>query len=246
MGAEVEAVRPQRHAPDGPIGIALVGVLAHALVDEAVLELLELELHVPAGIGAGLAFESQAPVVVHPLEMHGIAGVLLALKPVARNLRDDDLAEAVLPGERLPDRQLRHRLRSHIGPQQARTFLHRIGLGAAAIPGARARIGDVVVGLLEAAAGLVHQPAVIVAADAGLLDEAVGEIGAAMRALPIDQPEPAAEVLVEHEVLAHQADSLDRAPLELAGAADRHPIAAQQLAHRGPGADLGEQPVFFW
>src|SRR5262249_28668693 len=51
MIAEVEAVRPQRDAAHGPIRIALVGVLAHPLVDEAVVEFLELELEVLAGIG---------------------------------------------------------------------------------------------------------------------------------------------------------------------------------------------------
>src|SRR5262244_3350273 len=55
MIAEVEAVRPQRDAAHGPIRIALVGVLAHPLVDEAVVEFLELELEVLAGIGTGLA-----------------------------------------------------------------------------------------------------------------------------------------------------------------------------------------------
>ena len=55
-------------------------------------------------------------------------------------------------------------------------------------------------------AALVHQPAVIVAADAGLLDEAVGEVGAPVRAMAVEQPVTAAEILVEHEVLAQQAD----------------------------------------
>src|SRR5712691_132697 len=44
MVAEIEGVGPQRDAADGPIGIALVRILAHALVEEAVVELLELEL----------------------------------------------------------------------------------------------------------------------------------------------------------------------------------------------------------
>jgi len=94
--------------------------------------------------------------------------------------------------------------------------------------------------------GLVHQPAVVVAADAGLLDEAMGEVGAAMGTVPIKQPEATAEVLVEHQVFAHQADGLDRSVVELAGSADRHPIAPQQFPHRGSGPDLGEQPIFFW
>ena len=57
------------------------------------------------------------------------------------------------------------------------------------------------------------------------------------------RPKVPLEVLVEHEVLAHQADRLDRVVLELAGAADRLPVAAQQIAHRRAGADAGEQFV---
>src|SRR5580693_8185874 len=44
MAAEIKAVRPQRDAPDGPVAILLALPFAHALVDEAVLEGLELEL----------------------------------------------------------------------------------------------------------------------------------------------------------------------------------------------------------
>ena len=85
------------------------------------------------------------------------------------------------------------------------------------------------------AAGLVHQPAVIVAADAGLLDEAVGQVRAPVRAMAVEQTVIAAEILVEHEVLAHAADRLDRTCIELARAADRHPVAAQQSPIGVPG-----------
>src|SRR5262245_54268124 len=81
--AEIECVGPQRDAAYGPMRIALVGILAHALVEEAVVELLELELEMPRRIGTGLAGEPHGPVVVHPFEVHGVAGVLLALEPIA-------------------------------------------------------------------------------------------------------------------------------------------------------------------
>src|SRR5262249_38545640 len=120
-----------------------------------------------------------------------------------------------------------------------------IGLGRAALLGARMRVDDVVIGLLDAAAGLVHQPAVVVAADAGLLDEAIGEIRASMGAVPIKEPETSALVLVEHEILAHQANGLDRVLVEFARAADRHPVAAQKLSHGCARADLGQKAVLF-
>src|SRR5262245_17668820 len=107
------------------------------------------------------------------------------------------------------------------------------------------RVDDVVIGLLDAAAALVHQPAVIVAADAGLLDESIGEVRAPMGAMPVEEPETSAPVLVEHEILAHEANGLDRVLVEFARAADRHPVAAQKLSHRRARADLGEKTVLF-
>src|SRR5262245_47388994 len=85
----------------------------------------------------------------------------------------------------------------------------------------------------------------VVAADAGLLDESIGEIRAPMGAVPVEQPETSALVLVEHEILAHQANRLDRVRVEFARAADRHPVAAQKLSHGRARADLGEKAVLF-
>ena len=53
----------------------------------------------------------------------------------------------------------------------------------------------------DALAGLAVGPAVVVAAQAALLDEAAGQVGAAVGALPFDEAE-----LVEDEILAHQAE----------------------------------------
>src|SRR5215470_15561233 len=103
--------------------------------------------------------------------MHRIAGVLLALEPVARYFRDHDFAEAVFPGERLPYRQFGHWLRAHIGEEEAGDFPHRIGVRRAAFSRSRLRVDDIVVGLFEAAAGFVHEPAMIVAADSPFLDK---------------------------------------------------------------------------
>src|SRR5580698_9778002 len=208
MAAEIKAVRPQRDAPDGPVAVFLALALAHALISEAVLERLELALEMFRRRVGVAAAQPAAPVVVHPLEMDWIDRVLLALKKVARHVGEHDLAKAVAPGKWLPHRQFRRRQRAEISKQQAGAFLDRIGLGLAA--GLRRFwAGGVFIGLFEAAAGLVHEPAVIAAADAGLLDPAIGHVGAPMRAMPVDQAVTAAAVAVEDQVLAHQADGLD-------------------------------------
>src|SRR3972149_10968683 len=152
----------------------------------------------------------RAPIVVHPLEMHRIDGVLLALEPVARNLGEHALAKAVSEGEWPPHRKFGRRARSHIGPQQAGELAHRISGGGAALAALRIGIGDVLLGLLQALSALVALPAVIEATDALLLDRAAGQIGAAVRAMARDEPEAAAAGLGERQGLAEEAHRLDR------------------------------------
>src|ERR1017187_997182 len=89
----------------------------------------------------------------------------------------------------------------------------------------------VFVGLLEAAAVAIEQPAVIIAAQAALLDESVRHVRAAMRAMAIHQSEGAGHVLVESEILAHQTHGFDGLRVEFAESGDGHPVAAQQIAH---------------
>src|SRR5438034_795221 len=64
-----------------------------------------------------------------------------------------------------------------------------------------------------------------------------------MRALPVDETECAPEVLVQNEIFTEQADRLNRPPVELRERRDRHPIPAQQLAHRRAGTDSREPLV---
>src|SRR6185503_20764494 len=105
-------------------------------------------------------------------------------------------------------------------------------------------IGDVVVGLLDAIALLVEQPAVIAAAKASSLGEAIGEIGAAVCAVPVDEAERSATVAVKNEVLAEQPDRANVGPIHLNGAADRMPVTAQQRPHRRVTLNLCQQLVF--
>jgi hypothetical protein len=56
--------------------------------------------------------------------------------------------------------------------------------------------------------------------------------------MPVDKAPAPGEILVEHAVFAEEPHRLRARPLELAGAGDRPPITAQQIAHRRPGAGL--------
>ena len=88
MAASEQAIGPQADAADRPQRIILVGVFAHALIDEAVLEFLEADLQVLRAIDAFLAFEARRPIGMHPFEMHRIDRILLTLEPVARDFEN--------------------------------------------------------------------------------------------------------------------------------------------------------------
>ena len=131
---------------------------------------------------------------------------------------------------------------------QSKTALcfHGIGGRVHLVFEARLRMRGIFERLLDAAPVLVEEPAVVVAAQPALLDEPVREVGAAVRAVAPDEPERPIQILVEHEIFAEQTDRLDRDRIELARAADRLPVAAEQVAHRRPGSDLREQPVLIF
>jgi hypothetical protein len=59
----------------------------------------------------------------------------------------------------------------------------------------------------------------------------------------VDETEIAVAVLVEHEVLAEQTNRLQRLVVEFRLARDGLPVAAQQIAHRLAGLDLGQKLV---
>jgi hypothetical protein len=105
------------------------------------------------------------------------------------------------------------------------------------------------VGVLErlfaAGAELVEHPAVVAAAQAALLDDAVAKIGAAVRTVPFQQTVVSGKILVQHKVFAKQSHRLGRRVIQFRNRRDRLPVAAQQRAHLRAGPDLGQQTVAF-
>src|SRR4029077_7450735 len=164
---------------------------------EAVLGLLECDLQVPGRIGSPAAGLSDAPVHVHPLKVHRIDGVLLTLKPVARQFRKEDLHESVLPAEWLPIRKLRRGRRAEVCPQEPGMRAARIGPCDRPAAAARARIDDILERLLEAPAIGVEPPAMVIAPQPARLHVAVRQIRATMGTMALEQPEVSREVAVE-------------------------------------------------
>ena len=97
---------------------------------------------------------------------------------------------------------------------------------------------------LQALAVDVEQPAVEQAAQAAIFEAAEGEVGAAVRAVAVEQPVPAALVAEQHEILAEHAHRLGR-PLggQFVGQGHGMPVMPHQGAALGARPDAGDQLV---
>ncbi len=99
---------------------------------------------------------------------------------------------------------------------------------------------------LQALARRVEQPAVEGAAQAAVFQPAEGEIGAAMRAMPLDQAVAALLVAKQHQILAEQFDRPDRArPGQFVDQRRRLPVHPHQFPARVLRPGAGDQVVLF-
>jgi hypothetical protein len=177
--------------------------------------------------------------------VRGVEGALARLRPVAllELLRD----EAV---RRRQQRELDVRQRRllpggpEIGPHEVAPLARRIRAGThlvaeAALGGHRRHV--------HAAPVHVELPAVVGAAQAALLVPAEEQVGAAVRTHGIQQTHALVGVTERDEVFAEDLHAHGRAVTvgELLGEEDGLPEAAEEIAHRGPGAGAGEDLVVF-
>src|ERR1700688_934540 len=99
---------------------------------------------------------------------------------------------------------------------------------------------------LQALARGVEQPAVKGAAQPAVLQPSEGEVGAAMRAMPLDQAVAARFVAKQHQVFAKQFDGTHRPRTrKLLDARRRLPVHPHQLPARLPWPGAGDQVVLF-
>ena len=176
--------------------------------------------------------------------VRGIDADLERLQPVAIDHALEREGVAVRRDEAVEMRKRRRLARAHIGEQDAALLHHRIGL----LPDVGAQVAALRLGRrLQALAVDVEQPAVEGAAQAAVLQPAIGEIGAAVRAGAVEQAVAALLVAEQHEVLAQQPDRLDR-PVgagELIDQRRRLPVAAHQRAGGRARPDAGDEIVLF-
>src|SRR6185503_14041986 len=117
---------------------------------------------------------------------------------------------------------------AEINPEDAAILDHGIG----ALPDALAELRAC--GLsrrFQALSRCVEQPAMKGAAQAAILQSAKGKVGAAMRAVPLDQPVTAVLAAKQHQVLAEQFDRADRPrTLQLVDQRRRLPVTPHQFS----------------
>ena len=180
---------------------------------------------------------------VQERRVHRIDADLEGLQPVAVDQALEREGMAVGRDEAVEGRQRRRRARAHIGEQDAALLDDRIGL----LLDVGAEVAVVRLGRrLEALAVHVEQPAVKRAAQAAILEPAVGEVGAAMRTVAAYQAIAATIVPEDHQILAEQADRFDRpVAVQLRDQGRRLPIAPHQVAGRRARAGARDEIVLF-
>ena len=164
------------------------------------------------------------------LHLEPVAGVgdVVGHQPVARH------GEGIQRGEAGPLVR-----RSHIGEDQPVMLLDRVGaVIEPVLERARRRLAR---RLQNPAVGR-EQPAVIAAAQAPGLDDAVFERGPAMAAMQVEQPPFAAARPEQHQILAEHAHP-ERQLADLGGDRDGLPEAPQVLAAGRAALDMGELRV---
>ena len=162
--------------------------------------------------------------------VHRVDADLERLQPVAIDHALEREGVGVGRDEAVEMRKGRRLARAQIGEQDAAPLDHRIGR----LPDVGAEVAVVGLGRrLQALPLDVEQPAVEGAAQAAILQPAIGEVGAAMRAAAADQAVAALVVLEDHQVFAEQPHRLDRAVArQFVDQGGRLPVVPHQLAGR--------------
>ena len=172
--------------------------------------------------------------------MGGVDVALKALHPVALAQDGGDGVLAVGAHVGLEVRQGRElRAGAHVGPDDAVALLAGVGRDLHLV--LEVGLGGLG-GHVDAVAADVVLPAVVDAADAGLLVATEEEAGAPVGAVVVDEADGAGGVAEGDEVLAEQADAdgVGVGAWELAGHEGRDPVLPHELAHSGAGANPGE------
>ena len=222
-----------------------VPILAHRTIAQAVAGEFDFQLG-PEILFVGIfRFLPPGRFAVQDACMSGIDRTLDRLRVIAFV---DDLEGLARTFRHVEPREVRERrflfLGAHIGPHHPTgdacgIGLYAHGVGQLGILGLRGRI--------HALAAHVELPAVKQAAQAAIAVDAKRQRRAAVGAMLVQQTDSAFAIAEGDQIFTQQADAngLSVVLRQLAFKQSGHPIAAQNLAHRGAGAGVGEEFVVF-
>ena len=173
--------------------------------------------------------------------MRGVDADFQRLQPVALEAALESEGVGAGGDEAVERREGRRLAFAEPREQHPALFHHRVGL----LPDALRELAALGFGgRLEALAGDVEEPAVKGAAQPAVFPAPVGEVGAAVRAVPVEQPVAARLILEKHEVLAQQPHRTHRAlAFQFLDERDRLPVVAQQAPAGRAGSRAGHQFV---
>ena len=87
----IQGIRPKADAANGPLFVLLVPSLRNPVVRKPPIKFTEPYLKVRFRLTCSTVREIVRPSAVQPLQVYWVNTVLLALEPVARYLREDNL-----------------------------------------------------------------------------------------------------------------------------------------------------------
>ena len=201
--------------PHLPVFIVFGLALEHPRLDDAMLELSEVDLLMAHRIS--LEFSAPEPflhvikkMLMQPFDVHRVEGVLHDLQPIAGDHRRADIAQHAVAHEQFPARQQRRGLWAEVSENQPAKFFYRICRHVDAIFKRAVGVFGLLIGLLETFSVSVIQPAMVRTAQAVFFGNAQNQRHAPVRALRADQPGPPLFVAIEHQVFAEHSDRLRR------------------------------------
>jgi len=203
-----------------------------------VLEDIKSDPLVPPG-NEPVVLDLTAIVAMKPLHMNGVHGVFHKLQPIAWDVGNPDIPDIVGPNQRPPMWQQGHRLRPDVCPDKTTELLYRMPVGVIFMAG---KPFVVLHGPVHATALRSELPSVDDAPYAAVLNKTSYEVHASVSAKATEQPQLAGR-LAEQDELLSEVTHWERPRLScqyLAVSSDGKPIAAHEIAHRGPGTDLSE------
>ena len=234
--ADLEQIGEYQRMAQLPVYVLFCLTLQYAPFDNAMLEFIEpYELVLGDMTGLlrlpGLFPNVVGEMAVEPLGVDRVHRVLHYLQIVAWQDRHADIPVDVVPNQQVPTGQQGNWQRPQIGEYQAAQFLHRVSGGGYFVFEGLERVLFSFIGLIQATAFVVEEPAMIRAAQSVIVGHAVDQVYFSVWALVADESIPALPVFVQDQILSQKPNGPRGVVVHLRSSCDWLPIPPHQIPH---------------